>query len=311
MLRSLVGLKREQEGTRVGSAVSAIKLRNAETQAEFATLLVKAGFHDEALRILNKALQTSRSFPVVYALGIVKLSVKDYREAEEYLNSALTLKPDDVATLRALARVARVTGNFEKSAFSSSKGAPHCSGFCRGPLRLRCTALQMGLILDALPVFERLQRDYPREPTYLYALAAAHWTKGDVAETTRLMNTYVALQPRAPLGWYLLGAALLRQEKPSEAKVAIERSLSLKVDANSEYLLGVISRKPATVSLLQRDFERPFSCGPTTRRAMRPSEPPIAKPVTMLKLVWNSNGPLNLTRMIFARIISWAWSTQN
>jgi tetratricopeptide (TPR) repeat protein len=243
MLRSLVGLNREQEVRELVPQFQQSNSQNAETQAEFATLLVKAGFHDEALRILNKALQTSRSFPVVYALGIVKLSVKDYREAEEYLNSALTLKPDDVATLRALARVARVTGNFEKALshlIKARRTAPDSAGVLYD---FGVTALQMGLILDALPVFEQLQRDYPREPTYLYALAAAHWTKGDLAETTRLMNTYVALQPRAPLGWYLLGAALLRQEKPSEAKVAIERSLSLKVDADSEYLLGVIFEK--------------------------------------------------------------------
>jgi hypothetical protein len=44
----------------------------------------------------------------------------------------------------------------------------------------------MGLVLDALPVFEQLHRTYPREPAYLYALAAAHWKKGEVGETTRL-----------------------------------------------------------------------------------------------------------------------------
>ena len=52
----------------------------------------------------------------------------------------------------------------------------------------------MGLILDALPVFERLHRDHPREPAYLYGLAAARWKKGEIVETTRLMNNYVALQ---------------------------------------------------------------------------------------------------------------------
>ncbi len=75
------------------------------------------------------------------------------------------------------------------------------------------TTLQMDLILDALPVFEQLHRDYPREPAYLYGLAAARWKKGEIVKTTRLMNNYVTLQPRDAAGFYLLGAALLRQEK--------------------------------------------------------------------------------------------------
>src|SRR6185503_14713120 len=105
------------------------------------------------------------------------------------------------------------------------------------------TTLQMGLVLDALPVFERLNRDYPREPAYLYGLAAAHWTKGEVAETIRLLNDYVALQPRNASGWYLLGAALLRQEQTSEAQRALQRSLSLKADPDTEYLLGASFEK--------------------------------------------------------------------
>lgn len=243
MLRSLVGLKRSQEVPELVLQFQQSNSGEAETQAQFATLLVKAGFPDDALKILNSALQTSKAFPVLYALGILNLSVKEYRLAEEYLNSALTLKPDNVATLRALARVARVTGNFEKALsylIQARRSAPNSAGVLYD---FGVTTLQLGLILDALPVFERLHRDYPREPAYLYALAAAYWTKGDVAQTTGLMNNYVALQPRAPSGWYLLGAALLRQEKTSEAKVALERSLSLKVDPDTEYLLGVIFEK--------------------------------------------------------------------
>jgi tetratricopeptide (TPR) repeat protein len=105
------------------------------------------------------------------------------------------------------------------------------------------TTLQMGLVLDALPVFERLHRDHPREPAYLYALAAAQWTKGELVETTRLLNNYVALEPRDPAGFYLLGAALLRQQRIPDAQAALQRSLSLKADADTEYLIGVTFEK--------------------------------------------------------------------
>ena len=196
---------------------------------------------EEALNILSNARQDS--FPIVYALGIVNAALKRYDKADEYLSSALTLKRDDVATLRALARVARATGNLEKALshlVQARRLAPESPAVLYD---FGVTTLQMGLVLDALPVFERLHRDYAREPAYLYGLAAAHWTKGEVAETTRLMNSYVTLQPRDASGWYLLGAALLRQERTSEAQAALQKSLSLKPDPDTDYLLGTSFEK--------------------------------------------------------------------
>ena len=198
---------------------------------------------DEVRDLIGQYQQSNpgkaETFPILYALGIVNLAVKQYDKAEEYLTSALTLKPGDVVTLRALAKVARATGNLEKALshlVQARRIAPDSPAVL---YEFGATTLQMGLVLDALPVFERLHRDFPREPAYLYGLAAAHWTKGEVVEATRLMNSYVVLQPRDPSGWYLLGAALLRGERTSEAQSALQRSLSLKADPDTEYLLGV------------------------------------------------------------------------
>jgi tetratricopeptide (TPR) repeat protein len=256
MLRSLIGLNRPEEVRDLVRQFQQSNSGNAETQAEFATLLAKAGFHDDALNVLNTAPQTATSFPIVYARGIVYLAAKQYDKAEEYLTSALTLKPGDVPTLRALAKVARVTGNLEKALshlVQARRIAPDSPAVLYD---FGATTLQMGLVLDALPVFERLHGDYPREAAYLYGLAAAHWTKGEVAETTRLMNNYVALQARDPSGWYLLGAALLRQERTSEAQAALQRSLSLKTDPDTEYLLGVIFEKAGNRAAAIDTFRR-------------------------------------------------------
>lgn len=243
LLRSLVGLNRTDEVRDLVRQFQQSNSGNAETQAEFATLLAKAGFPEDALNIVNAAPQSSNSFPIVYARGIVYSALKQYDKAEEYLASALKLKPDDVATLRALAKLSRANGNLEKALshlVQARRLAPDSPAVLYD---FGATALQLGLVLDALPVFERLHRDYPREPAYLYGLAAVHWTKGDVADTTRLMNNYVTLQPSDPSGWYLLGAALLRQERTAEAQSALQRSLSLKSDPDTEYLLGVTFEK--------------------------------------------------------------------
>jgi tetratricopeptide (TPR) repeat protein len=209
-----------------------------------AELLLTHDRSTEAMPILLRAHKLAPERPEINLnLATLYASLKQYDKAEEYLTSALALKPDDVATLRALAKVARATGNLEK-ALSHLLQARRLAPDSRAVLyEFGVTTLQMDLVLDALPVFERLHRDYPREPAYLYGLAAAHWTKGEVAETTRLMNDYVVLQPRNASGWYLLGAALLRQEQTVEAQRALQRSLSLKADPDTEYLLGASFEK--------------------------------------------------------------------
>ncbi|HEY6802409.1 MAG TPA: tetratricopeptide repeat protein [Pyrinomonadaceae bacterium] len=256
MLRTLVGLKRLKEIPELAREFQNSTIESDETKAQFASLLVKTGSYDDAFTILNAALQTSKSFSLFYALGIANIATKQFDKADEALTEALKLKPDDVATLRALAQAARNAGNFEKALshlVQARRIAP------KSPAVLYdfgVTTLQMDLVLDALPVFEQLHRDQPREPAYLYGLAAAHWTKGEVAETTRLLNTYVVLAPKSPAGWYLLGAALLRQERYVEAQRALQRSLTLKADVDTEYLFGVCLEKTGNRSAAIETFQK-------------------------------------------------------
>jgi Flp pilus assembly protein TadD len=256
MLRTLVGLKRQQEIHDLIRQFQNSKSANAETQAAFASLLIKQGFNDDALKILNGALKTSRSFPVLYALGILHVAGKQFDRAEEFFTEALTLKADDIATLRALAKVARNKGNLEKALshlVQAKRIAPNSPSVL---YEFGVIALQLGLVLDALPVFQQLYRDHPRELAYLYGLSAAYWTKGEVSETARLMKMYVALDPKSASGWYLLGAALLREEHYADAQKALQTSLNLKSDADTEYLLGEsfekIGNSDAAIALFRK-----------------------------------------------------------
>jgi tetratricopeptide (TPR) repeat protein len=244
MLRSLTALKRSEDVRSLANEFRQFEFHTPEIQAEFALLLAKSGANEEALNLLQAARQNAPgSFPVLYALGVVTAALKQYDKADEYLTAALATKPDDVPTLRALARVARANGNLEKALshlVAARRAAPTSTAVLYD---FGVTALQMDLILDALPVFKQLHRDHPKELIYLYALAAAHWRNGETVETTRLMNDYVARQPRDPSGLYLLGAALLSQDQFVKARTALERSLSLKADPDTQYLLGVCLEK--------------------------------------------------------------------
>jgi Flp pilus assembly protein TadD len=76
------------------------------------------------------------------------------------------------------------------------------------------------------------------------------------------MSNYVALQPRDASGWYLLGAALLRQEQTSEAQTALRRSLTLKADPDTEYLLGVSFEKSNNRTAAINTFRRVVQSSP-------------------------------------------------
>jgi tetratricopeptide (TPR) repeat protein len=244
MLRSLLGLKRVEEARGVAREFSELGSSKPEVQAEFAMLLAKGGLSDEALELLEAARgRNPGSFSVLYGLGVINAASKRYDKAEEHLSEAFKAKPDDVTTLRALANIARATGNLEKSLallVTARRIAPDAPGVLYD---FGVTTLQMDLLLDALPVFEQLHRAYPRQPTYLYALAAVRWRKGETIETARLMRHYVTLQPQDASGFYLLGAALLRQDLFKEARSALQSSLSLKSDPDTEYLLGTSFEK--------------------------------------------------------------------
>ena len=203
-------------------------------------LLTTTNRSADALPILLGAhkLAPARS-EITLKLAMLYADQRNYPQALQLLEELLASKPDDVPTLRALARVARASGNMEKALshlIEARRLAPQSPAVLYD---FGVTTLQMDLVLDALPVFEQLHRDYPREPAYLYGLAATHWKKGETAETTRLLNEYVTLQPRDPSGWYLLGAALLRQEQTSQANTALQKSLLLKADTDTNYLFAV------------------------------------------------------------------------
>ena len=243
-LQSQLGLRRPEEARRIAREYRELGVANPEAQADIAMLLAKGGMIEEALELLETARrQTPASFPVLYASGIINAAQKQHEKAEEYLLGALKANPDDVTTLRALANVARSSGNLEKSLahlVQARRIAPDAPGVLYD---FGVTTLQMDLLLDALPVFEKLHQAYPHQPAYLYALAAVRWRKGETVETARLMKIYVDLQPRDAAGFYLLGAALLRQDLFKEAQAALQNSLNLKADPDTEYLLGVSLEK--------------------------------------------------------------------
>jgi len=88
----------------------------ADQAAGFAALFLKANLPDDALALLEGAREKEpNSFLLLYESGASFAQKKDWIRAEEFYAAALALKPESVATLRDLARIARVRGEFEKA----------------------------------------------------------------------------------------------------------------------------------------------------------------------------------------------------
>src|SRR5919202_2161718 len=116
LLKALLGLRRLEEARRLAAEFKGSGAGDAEASADFALLLAGGGLADEALDLLEAArARAPESFPVLYALGVTSAAANRYKQAEEYLTAALRARPDDVKALRALARVARSTGDREKA----------------------------------------------------------------------------------------------------------------------------------------------------------------------------------------------------
>jgi Flp pilus assembly protein TadD len=241
LLKVLLNLNRLDEARSLAGQFKESNIGDPEGTAQFAMTLASAGLADEAIEILASALkQHTDSFSLLYTLGVVQGERKQYEPAERYLTEALRLKPTDVPTLRALARLARAQGELEK-ALSYLVQARRVSPESPAVLYdFGVTALRMDLYLDALPPLEKIHSAYPREPNFTYALAAARLRNGENAAAVNLLRSYVGARPDDPAGFYLLGAGLLALKQYAETQRVLEQSLKLKPDADAEYLLGLV-----------------------------------------------------------------------
>ncbi|HEX8492089.1 MAG TPA: tetratricopeptide repeat protein [Pyrinomonadaceae bacterium] len=225
--------------------------------AAFAAVFAEHKLFDDAIEILETARRASNpSFALLYNLGASYYQKGEPERAEESYLAALSLKPDDVTTLRALASVARAGGNLEKSLsylVRARKVAPDSPAVLYD---FGWTALNMNLLYDALTALERLQQIKPDQPDYLYPLAIARLNNGESPRAQELINRYIQLRPQDGRGYYVLGAILYGAKKFPEARAALERSLALAYYPDTEYYLGMIAHhegdEAQAISWLQR-----------------------------------------------------------
>jgi tetratricopeptide (TPR) repeat protein len=263
ILASYLGLGRNDEAVAIAASLKRPGALPPEEAANFAALFAAHGLLDEAIEILEAARANwPNSYPLLYNLGASYSQRKDWARAEEFLTAALAARPDDVPALRSLASVARARGETEKSLSLLIRARRLAPASDEVLYDFGLTALQMNLILDALPAFEELQRKRPDHPPYIYMLAAARLRKGEKGAAETLLRRYVALRPKDAAGHYLLGVALNSLSRFAEARAAFGESLALGPNPEAEYMLGLISNNEGDAAGAVRWLERALQAEP-------------------------------------------------
>jgi tetratricopeptide (TPR) repeat protein len=235
-----------------------------ETAAALAAIFAQHELFDEAIEILEAARRAGGpSFTLLYNLGASFYQKGELQHAEESYLAALSLKPNDVPTLRALANIARAGGELEKALsylVRARKVAPDSPAVLYD---FGWTALNMNLLYDALSALERLDRMKSVEPDYLYPLAIARLNNGESAQAQSLINRYIESRPKDGRGYYVLGAVLYGAKRFPEARSALQRSLALAYYPDTQYYLGMIAHNEGDEEQAIAWFRRALSSDPT------------------------------------------------
>lgn len=268
LVKSHLGLGHVQEAHALTAPLRTGGRVPADMAAAFAAVFAEHALLDDAVEILEAAKRDGApSFPLLYNLGAIYYQKGERSRAEESYLAALALKPDDVATLRALAALARAGGNLEKSLsylVRARRAAPASPAVLYD---FGWTALNMNLLYDALSVLERLHQMKPDEPGYLYPLAIARLNNGESPRAQQLINRYIELRPQDGRGHYVLGAILYGVKKFAEARAALQRSLALTYYPQAEYYLGMIAHSEGDAAQAITWLRRALKSDPTNPAA--------------------------------------------
>jgi tetratricopeptide (TPR) repeat protein len=242
LIKSHLGLGHIKEARALSEPLRQRGRAPSEIAISFAALFAEKKLYDEAIQILEAARESGQpSFALLYNLGLSYYHKGERGRAEESYLAALAVNPDDLATLRALAKVAQDAGDLEKALsflLRARKVAPDSPEVLYD---FGWTALNLNLIYDALQALGRLNQMKPDEPGYLYALAIARLQNGEAPEAQQLLNRFIELRPQDSRGYYVLGATLYSVKQYPQARAALERSLTLAPYADAEYYLGMIA----------------------------------------------------------------------
>ncbi len=162
----------------------------------------------------------------------------DYTGAANAYQSALTLQPDDVATRVNLGVVLVKLGRFEEGIGQYDAADKLLPGDKRIALNLALAYEKSGRLRDAIKRLESLHASSPQDTQTTMLLADGHLQLGDDQRVIELLRPLAATNVKDLGVAYMLGTALLREQRVQEGQVLLNRILRNGDSAEARFLLG-------------------------------------------------------------------------
>lgn len=226
-------------------------------------LYITTGQRDAALDSYARADELAPGRPDINSnLALLYEAKRDFQRAEKHYTVVLASQPDDVASLRALARIADAQGELEKSLSFLIRARKLQPAMPDVLYDFGRAALSLNLLEDAIPVFEKLHTEHPRALRYLFALAVARFHKGETVPAQQLLARYTTLAPNDSRGHHLLGVAHYSLQQYTQARAALLRSHNLVATADTEFYLGLIAHEAGDTEQAETWLRRAIGTNP-------------------------------------------------
>ena len=223
----------------------------------------------EAESLLQKILKSNPRSPEANdLLGSLQLQHRQFAEAEEHFESALTVNRHDETARRGerdaavgLALQLRKAGDASAALLSLE----HAKTFLPDdPILLTDLGIEADSLHDydrAAEALDAVLKERPGDPTALYASARTELDRDNPKKAETLFHAYLAQRPDDASAHYGLGRLFQRQQRTDEASAEFHRALEIQpVQTESYYQLGQMAldahRDPEARAMFEKTLSR-------------------------------------------------------
>jgi tetratricopeptide (TPR) repeat protein len=164
-----------------------------------------SGEYQEAVRILESAIDRSRPDPVVLnSLGASLFKLGRYTEGEVRFRQSVTIAPDYPEPNCNLGNLLRWMGGLEESEYFLRRALKWKPTYVDARVGLGLTLTLLGRPRDARARFQKVLRSNPRHPDALFGMAQVAKVEGRFSEAETLIGKVLEINPKMVGAWSLL-----------------------------------------------------------------------------------------------------------
>ena len=215
----------------------------ASTSTEFASILVKCGLNQEALRVLEKAKSAGQvSYEMALTLASLYFAKGDLGQAFSSYEAALSLNPNCVPCLLQLAKISTQQQDSEKALAYLIRAKRQQPDNAEILFEFGKTCLELDLLDDAISSLQKAASLQPNNDSYAYVLASADVSKKQYEAAGKIFQTLLAKHPNDSALNYAMGSLFYLEVRLDEAGKYLRRSIELQPNQSAAYYyLGLVA----------------------------------------------------------------------